>query len=309
MNSIILQIALAVALSLLATISYAGSLHTAIQQGDLDQVRQEIANGADVTKDDIFLGRPLLLAAALGNVQIVELLISHGASIETEDVATGTAPLHGAAAQGHLSVVKILIKHGANIHATRTSDRETPLHAAAQGGNEKIVELLISLGADVNARSINDYTPVHSAATAENFEVVDLLRVLGASPRPVAPVSALLVKVDPEKGSKTFRADCGACHNADKGGPKHAGPNLWGIVGRKRGSLTDFDYSSAIIRHGGEWTYETLNAFIATPTDLIPGTKMVNPMFSPSVKDHHRRAEIIAYLRQLSDNPVPLPTP
>lgn len=309
MDRIIRKFAVVVAMWVTATVSYAGSLHTAIQQDDLGQVRQEIANGADVNKEDMFLGGPLLLAAILGNAQIVELLISHGASIETEDVATGTAPLHAAASQGHLSVVKILIEHGANIDAARTSDGETSLHAAAGGGNVEIVELLISLGADVNARSREYYAPIHSAAASDHFGVVELLRAHGASPRPIDPVVPLMHLVDPEDGASIFLATCGACHNADKGGPDQAGPNLWGIVGRKRGSLVDFDYSSALIRHGGVWTYETLNAFIRLPTDFIPGTKMTTSTFFGGVKGRFQRANIIAYLRQLSDNPAPLPSP
>lgn len=308
LDRIIINFVVVLAMWVTSTVSYAGSLHTAIQQGDLGQVRQEIVNGADVNKEDILLGGPLLLAIIQGNAQIVELLIGHGASIKAKDGVTGTPPLYAAAAHGHLSVLKILIEHGANIDAVRTSDGETPLHAAAQGGNVEIVELLISLGADVNARSRDDYAPIHSAAASDHFEVAELLRIRGASPRPIDPVAPLMHLADPEEGAKIF-SRCRGCHNVKKGGPNRYGPNLWGIVGRKKGSLPGFDYSSALIRHGGVWTYETLNAFIILPTDFIPGTKMITTPFFGGVKGRHQRAHIIAYLRQLSDKPAPLPSP
>lgn len=300
-------IALVAVLLAAATVSEAGSLHKAIQQDDLSQVEQQIANGADVTEEDMFLGPPIVLAAIQGNAKIVELLLDHGASVQTEDYASGT-PLHAAAANGHLNVVKTLIARGSNIEAVRASNGETPLHAAAEGGNGEVVDLLITLGADVNARSRNKFGPIHLAAVSEHLDVVELLLAKGAAPRPIDPVAPLMNSADPVEGERLFRGMCRDCHSTEKGGPNQSGPNLWGIVGRKRASLSDFDYSSALVRRGGEWTYETLNAFIARPTDFIPGTKMILFMQS-TVEDRHERAHIIAYLRQLNDEPASLPSP
>ena len=55
---------------------------------------------------------------------------------------------------------------------------------------------------------------------------------------------------------------------------------------------------------GGTWTYDDLNQFITNPKGFVPGTAMG---FAGVTKDSER-ADIIAYLRTLSDNPVPLPT-
>jgi len=130
MNDILLysiarRFALVTVLLAAATVCEAGSLLTAIQEDDLSQVEQEIANGADVTEEDMFLGAPIVLAAILGNVQIVELLLDQGALVQIEDHVSGT-PLHAAAINGHLNVVKILIEHGSNIEAKRASNGETP---------------------------------------------------------------------------------------------------------------------------------------------------------------------------------------
>ncbi|WP_306257099.1 ankyrin repeat domain-containing protein [Pararhizobium sp. IMCC21322] len=311
MNSIFRKFAVAVATCITATVSYGGPLHTAIQKGDLDQVKLEIANGADVTEQDMFLGGALLLAIVQGNVQIIELLISHGVSIEAADVTTGTVPLHAAAVHGNLSVVKILIKNGANIDAVRASDGETVLHAAAEGGNGEVVELLISLGADVNARSKYDNAPIHSAAASDHMEVVKLLRANGAVARPIDPIAPQMHLADSDAGASIFPVVCGRCHTVDNGGPSVHGPNLWNIVGKKIGSHPGYNYSSALIRHEGVWTNEALFAFITRPTDFIPGTKMISMGRHGyrGVKDRRQRANIIAYLLQLSNNPTNLISP
>ena len=208
------RFALVAVLLTAATVSEAGSLLTAIQQNNLSQVEQEIANGADVTEEDMFLGAPIVLAAILGNAQIVELLLDHGALVQTEDHASGT-PLHAAALNGHLNVVKILIEHGSDIEAERASTGETPLHAAAEGGNGEVINLLISLGADVNARSRDEYGPIHSAAASEHFDVVKLLLAHGAAPRPVDPVARLMDSADPVEGGRLFRGFCARCHSTE----------------------------------------------------------------------------------------------
>ena len=123
--SIARRVDLAAAFLASATATEAGSLIEAIEKDDLSQVEQEIANGADVTEEDMFLGAPIVLAAILGNVQIVELLLDQGALVQIEDHVSGT-PLHAAAINGHLNVVKILIEHGSNIEAKRASNGETP---------------------------------------------------------------------------------------------------------------------------------------------------------------------------------------
>src|SRR3546814_17638500 len=80
-------------------------------------------------------------------------------------------------------------------------------------------------------------------------------------------------------------------------------PNLDGVVGASKAHLEGFSFSSAMQEAGGEWTYEDLNHFIADPKGLIAGTKMT----FAGVRSAEDRADIIAYLRQQSDNPPPLP--
>lgn len=122
------------------------------------------------------------------------------------------------------------------------------------------------------------------------------------------PIAVLLASADASKGEGVFKK-CQACHTGDKGGANKVGPNLWGIVDRPVASHEGFSYSSAMqdFSNGGQekWTFDHLNHFLIKPKALVPGTAMG---FAGLKKDSDR-ADLIAYLRTLSDNPVPLPDP
>jgi cytochrome c len=123
-----------------------------------------------------------------------------------------------------------------------------------------------------------------------------------AKPAPEEPFEKLLASGTVERGQASAKV-CTTCHTFDKGGPNKVGPNLWGIVGRPRGSEAGFNYSAAMKAKTGDWTLEDLNKFLESPKGYVPGTAMSFGGFPKG----SQRADVIDYLNSLSDNPKPLP--
>ena len=119
----------------------------------------------------------------------------------------------------------------------------------------------------------------------------------------LAPIGPKLKDANVEKGKALYVQQCFTCHTIDKGGVNKVGPNQWDIVGRKKASHEGFSYSSALQAKGGEWTYEDINHMIFKPQAFVRGTKMA---FAGLPKEQDR-ADLIAYLRTMNDNPPPLP--
>lgn len=116
------------------------------------------------------------------------------------------------------------------------------------------------------------------------------------------PIETLLASADTKKGELSAKV-CQTCHTFDKGGGNKVGPNLWGIVGREKHSEPGFNYTTAMKGQTGTWTIDNLNVYLTNPKAMVPGTAMSFAGFSRGTV----RADVIAYLNTLSDNPQPLP--
>jgi cytochrome c len=125
----------------------------------------------------------------------------------------------------------------------------------------------------------------------------------GAAPAAAEePIEKLFAAATPEKGENAAKK-CAACHTFAKGEPNRVGPNLYGVVGRERGSVQGFNYSAGMKGKPGKWTVEDLNHFLQNPKGFIPGTSM---SFA-GVPRGSERADIITFLNTKSDSPVQLP--
>ena len=238
------------------------------------------------------------------HVDVVALLVARGADVNVANPLLGT-PLHVAAGTGNEAMVLLLLEHGASLNVARGSDGYTPLHAAAQAGRTQVVRLLLDRGADVNVLTHGQIgaPALHLAEMRGRTEVAQMLREGGAMAPPVEPIATLMAAASAERG-QVVASNCTGCHTVSPADNRRtAGPTLWGVVGRAPASLPGFEYSSALPRLGGVWHEEALNAFVAHPMATAPGTSM---QFE-GLANAEERADLIAYLRTLSDAPSPAP--
>jgi len=124
-----------------------------------------------------------------------------------------------------------------------------------------------------------------------------------AAAAPSEPIEKLLQTASVQKGEQAAKK-CAACHDFTKGGPNKVGPNLFGIVGDKKGEGRGFNFSAAMKAKGGTWSIDDLSQFIDNPKGYVPGTAMG----FAGIQKGSERADVLAYLNSLSDSPAPLPT-
>ncbi len=118
-----------------------------------------------------------------------------------------------------------------------------------------------------------------------------------------APSLAQLLSEASASSGERVSKKCAACHSFEKGGPNKIGPNLWGVLGSPSANHAGFSYSDAMKSFGKTWDYETLSTFLAKPKAAVPGTAMG----FAGLKKPKDIANLLAYLRTLSDAPLPLP--
>ncbi|MDR7036399.1 MULTISPECIES: c-type cytochrome [Methylobacterium] len=159
--------------------------------------------------------------------------------------------------------------------------------------------LLFAMGSGFVAELIYHPKPAGSAG----YELPEPKAEAGGAPAAKAePVSVRLASANVEKGQAGTKA-CQSCHSFEKGGPNKVGPHLWDVVERQKAHEPGFDYSASLKEKGGAWTYEDLDHFLESPKGYAKGTKMA----FAGISSPQERANVIAYLRTLSDSPKPLP--
>ena len=115
-------------------------------------------------------------------------------------------------------------------------------------------------------------------------------------------IAQLLSMGDLNHGEKVFKK-CSACHMVASDGKNMIGPNLWSVIGRTAGSVSDYKYSKAMIAYGKEWTFEEMNSYLIKPQAYVKGTKMA----FAGLRKEKDRASVILFMNSKSSNPKPLP--
>ena len=115
-------------------------------------------------------------------------------------------------------------------------------------------------------------------------------------------IGQLLALGDMAHGEKIFKK-CSACHMIASGGKNMIGPNLWGVIGRTAGSVSDYKYSKAMTAYAKQWNFEEMNGYLIKPQAYIKGTKMA----FAGLRKEKDRASVILYLNSKSNNPKTLP--
>lgn len=109
-----------------------------------------------------------------------------------------------------------------------------------------------------------------------------------------------LAEGDEKQGAQLFR-QCMACHSTTPG-EQLTGPSLAHVWNRKAASVRGFHrYSDALAKSGLAWNASTLDKWLAAPQALVPGTSMT----FAGIRDAKQRADVIAYLRALSEEKAP----
>ncbi|XP_004643472.1 ankyrin repeat and SOCS box protein 3 [Octodon degus] len=151
-------------------------IRAAVENGQIDVVRLLLQHGANVNGSHSMCGwNSLHQASFQENVEVMKLLLKRGANKECPD-DFGITPLFLAAQYGKLESLNTLISSGANVNC-QALDKATPLFIASQEGHTKCVELLLSSGADPDLCCNEDgwQLPIHAAAQMGHTKILDLL--------------------------------------------------------------------------------------------------------------------------------------
>jgi cytochrome c len=120
------------------------------------------------------------------------------------------------------------------------------------------------------------------------------------APPPIDPAKAAILATLPAAyrhadldNGEGLSATCRACHILTKGGGNAIGPNLYGVFGRKAGSLASFTYSPGLTASGIVWDAPAIDHWITNPRAVVPGTKMSYA----GMENPRDRVDLVAYLK------------
>lgn len=145
------------------------TLIAACTDNDVNAVRRLLVEGNNLNDTDD--GDSLLsLACSAGYYELAQVLLAMSAQVEDRGQKNDCTPLMEAASAGHVEIIELLIRHGADVNA-QSSTGNTPLMYACAGGHVEAVKVLLAHGANVEDHNENGHTPLMESASAGHVEV------------------------------------------------------------------------------------------------------------------------------------------
>lgn len=149
---------------------------------------------------------------------------------------------------------------------------------------------------ETNSEAIRIEMTLIKSIFAVSAAVLAVCMPLSAQAQDTAPLTSIASGGDPAKGKRVFM-QCKACHSLTVKGPRLAGPNLAGLIGRAAGGDEKYTrYSEAFKTADFVWTEDTLYEFLEDPNAYLPGVQAT--MRVRKVKKEQDRKDVIAFLRQ-----------
>jgi len=179
------------------------ALYEAAANGDIEQVRLLISQGADVNARGRDGSLPIHVAAWHRHADVVELLIQKGTEVDAKDIH-GYTSLYFAVWFGDTKTTRVLVANGADLNylpvgewpplyyvlwrnekdlvelMVEKGSRAPAFHLAAFRGDLAKVKSIYANGMDVDARDELDWTPLHWAASGGQRDVAEFLISKGA---------------------------------------------------------------------------------------------------------------------------------
>jgi hypothetical protein len=148
----------------------------AVQNKNNNLIHLLLEAGANPNLRNHYGETAIMLSSYHGEIGMTKQFYSKGAEINHK----GWNPLIYAATKGHTDIIEMLLSIGAKIDST-SDNGTTALMMAARGDHLDAVKLLLKKGANPNIRNESGGTALSFALSQEHFQVAKLLQVSGAT--------------------------------------------------------------------------------------------------------------------------------
>ena len=116
----------------------------------------------------------------LGHSDVADLLLQRSANRDCR-TKTGITSLFQACRENHVDIVELLLEHGAGVNTPFPNSRENPMTLCAEKGHTELVKLLLGKGATHDCRTKKGCTPTYLACKEGHIEITQILAENGTN--------------------------------------------------------------------------------------------------------------------------------